>query len=182
MRWNIIVECVGEYRKQSTITLGIMERLAGSTTAENFGVNLQESVPLLEFNSAKLDNKWHEVSARRALTRSQPGAAQCAGAACGNNGVRPTDRWANLRAESSVNHQARTCDVGSLGSRQIGNHSCDFLGRAVARQRIRLLEHCGKFAIVGVHLSIHRAGLHVIDRNSAPPQVARKSLYQPLQR
>jgi hypothetical protein len=43
MRWNIIVECVGEDGKQSTITLGTVERLAGSTTAENLGVNLQES-------------------------------------------------------------------------------------------------------------------------------------------
>jgi hypothetical protein len=43
MRWNIIVECVGEDGKQSTITLGAVERLAGSTTAENLGVNLQES-------------------------------------------------------------------------------------------------------------------------------------------
>ena len=34
MRWNIIVECVGEDGKQSTITLGTIERLAGSTTAE----------------------------------------------------------------------------------------------------------------------------------------------------
>jgi hypothetical protein len=37
MRWNIIVECVGEDSKQSTITLGTFERLAGSTTAENLG-------------------------------------------------------------------------------------------------------------------------------------------------
>ena len=43
MRWNIIVECVGEDGRQSTITLGTVERLAGSTTAENLGVNLQES-------------------------------------------------------------------------------------------------------------------------------------------
>jgi hypothetical protein len=43
MRWNIIVECVGEDGKQSTITLGTIERLVGSTTAENLGVNLQES-------------------------------------------------------------------------------------------------------------------------------------------
>jgi hypothetical protein len=42
MRWNIIVECVGEDGKQSTITLGTVERLAESTTAENLGVNLQE--------------------------------------------------------------------------------------------------------------------------------------------
>jgi hypothetical protein len=39
MRWNIIVECVGEDGKRSTITLGTIERLAGSTTAENLGVN-----------------------------------------------------------------------------------------------------------------------------------------------
>ena len=43
MRWNIIVECVGEDGKRSTITLGTIERLAASTTAENLGVNLQES-------------------------------------------------------------------------------------------------------------------------------------------
>ena len=43
MRWNIIVECVGEDGRQSTITLGTVERLAESTTAENLGVNLQES-------------------------------------------------------------------------------------------------------------------------------------------
>jgi hypothetical protein len=39
MRWNIKVECVGEDAKRSTITLGTIERLAGSTTAENLGVN-----------------------------------------------------------------------------------------------------------------------------------------------
>ena len=39
MRWNIIVECVGEDRNRSTITLATIERLAGSTTAQNLGVN-----------------------------------------------------------------------------------------------------------------------------------------------
>src|SRR5260370_42214300 len=42
MRWNMILECVGEDGTESTITLTI-ERLAGSTSAENLGVNLQES-------------------------------------------------------------------------------------------------------------------------------------------
>ena len=32
MRWNIIVECVREDGKQSTITLSTIERLAGRTT------------------------------------------------------------------------------------------------------------------------------------------------------
>jgi hypothetical protein len=36
MRWNITLEYVGEDGK-STITLGTIERLAGSTTAENLG-------------------------------------------------------------------------------------------------------------------------------------------------
>jgi hypothetical protein len=39
MRWNIIVECVGEHGKQSTITLGAIELLAVSTTAENLGAS-----------------------------------------------------------------------------------------------------------------------------------------------
>src|SRR3984893_5368398 len=43
MRCNIIVECVGEDGKRSTITLGTIERLCASTTAENLGVNLRES-------------------------------------------------------------------------------------------------------------------------------------------
>ena len=43
MRWNIIVECVGEDGQRSTITLDAIERLAASTTAENLGVNLRES-------------------------------------------------------------------------------------------------------------------------------------------
>jgi hypothetical protein len=43
MRWNIILECGGGDGKRCTITLGTIERLAGSTTAENLGVNLQES-------------------------------------------------------------------------------------------------------------------------------------------
>jgi transposase len=43
MRWNIIVECVGEDGKQYAITVGKIERLAGKTTAESLGVNLQES-------------------------------------------------------------------------------------------------------------------------------------------
>jgi hypothetical protein len=43
MRWNIIVECVEEDGRRSTITLGTIERLAASTTAENLGVNLEES-------------------------------------------------------------------------------------------------------------------------------------------
>jgi hypothetical protein len=43
MRGNIIVECVGEDGKRSTITPGTIERVAGRTTTENLGVNLQES-------------------------------------------------------------------------------------------------------------------------------------------
>ena len=43
MRWNIIVQWVGEDGKRSAITLGTIERVAGRTTAENLGVNLQES-------------------------------------------------------------------------------------------------------------------------------------------
>jgi hypothetical protein len=68
---------------------------------------------------------------------------------------------------SSVNHQARACDIGSLGASEIGYHPGDFLGRAVARQRIHLLKHCGKFAIVRVQFRIHRTGLHIVNRYSA---------------
>ncbi len=43
MRWNIVVECVGEHGQRSTITLDTIEPLAASTTAENLRVNLRES-------------------------------------------------------------------------------------------------------------------------------------------
>jgi hypothetical protein len=38
MHWKIIVKCIGEDGKRSTITLGTVERVAGRTTAENLGV------------------------------------------------------------------------------------------------------------------------------------------------
>jgi len=59
MRWNIIMECVGEDGKQYAITLGTIERLAGSTTAENLGVNLQESKQIV--------NRLQETVVKRQL-------------------------------------------------------------------------------------------------------------------
>jgi hypothetical protein len=72
MRWNIIVECVGEDGKQSTITLGTIERLAGSTTAKNLGVNLQESKQIAN----RLQDtvvKQHLLHARCALLNGELG-------------------------------------------------------------------------------------------------------------
>ena len=71
MRWNIIVECVGEDGKQSTITLGTIERLAGSTTAENLGVNLQESKQIanrLQDTVVKQQLQEHCEQRRKCLT------------------------------------------------------------------------------------------------------------------
>jgi hypothetical protein len=71
MRWNIIVECVGEYGKQSTITLGTIERLPGSTTAENLGVNLQESKQIanrLQDTVVKQQLQEHCEQRRKCLT------------------------------------------------------------------------------------------------------------------
>src|ERR1700757_1624307 len=77
MRWNIILECVGEAGEQSTITLGTIERLAGSTTAENLGVNLQESkqiVNRLQDTVVKRQLQQHCEQRRKCLTcgRLQP--------------------------------------------------------------------------------------------------------------
>ena len=71
MRWNIIVECVGEDGKRSTITLGTIERLAGSTTAENLGVNLQESKQIanrLQDTVVKQQLQEHCEQRRKCLT------------------------------------------------------------------------------------------------------------------
>jgi hypothetical protein len=71
MRWNIIVECVGKDGKQSKITLGTIEQLAGSTTAENLGVNLQESkqiVNRLQDTVVKQQLEEHCEQRRKCLT------------------------------------------------------------------------------------------------------------------
>ena len=71
MRWNIILECVGEDGKRCTITLGTIERLAGSTTAENLGVNLQESkqiVNRLQDTVVKQQLQEHCEQRRKCLT------------------------------------------------------------------------------------------------------------------
>jgi len=75
MRWNIILECVGEDGGQSTITLGTIERLAGSTTAENLGVNLQESkqiVNRLQDTVVKQQLHEHCEQRRKCLTCGRP--------------------------------------------------------------------------------------------------------------
>jgi hypothetical protein len=75
MRWNIIVECVGEDGKQSTITLGTIERLAGSTTAENLGVDLQESKQIanrLQDTVVKQQLEEHCEQSRKCLTCGRP--------------------------------------------------------------------------------------------------------------
>jgi hypothetical protein len=71
MRWNIIVECVGEDDIQSTITLGTIERLAGSTTAETIGINLQESKEIanrLQDTVVKQQLQEHSEQRRKCLT------------------------------------------------------------------------------------------------------------------
>ena len=71
MRWNIILECVGKDGKESTIILGTIERLAGSTTANNLGVNLQESkqiVNRLQDAVVKQQLEEHCEQRRKCLT------------------------------------------------------------------------------------------------------------------
>ena len=93
MRWNIIVECVGEYGKQSTITLGTIERLAGSTTAENLGVNLQES--------KQIANRLQDAVVKQ-LCAGPDAARRC----CSTRAVRySTANWANTPGGRPQNHR-----------------------------------------------------------------------------
>ncbi len=74
MRWNIMVEGVGEDGKRPTITLGTIERVAGSTTAENLGVNLQESKQIanrLQDTVVKQQLHEHCEQRRKCLTRGR---------------------------------------------------------------------------------------------------------------
>ena len=71
MRWNIIVEWVGEDGQQSTIMVGTIERLAASTTAENLGVNLRESKQIanrLQDTVVKQQLQEHCEQRRKCLT------------------------------------------------------------------------------------------------------------------
>ena len=75
MRWNIIAKCVGDDGEQSTIALGTIERLAGSTTAENLGINLQESkqiVNRLQDAVVKHQLREHCEHRRKCLTCGRP--------------------------------------------------------------------------------------------------------------
>jgi hypothetical protein len=71
MHWNSILECVGKDGKESTIILGTIERLAGSTTAKNLGVNLRESkqiVNRLQDTVVKQQLEEHCEQRRKCLT------------------------------------------------------------------------------------------------------------------
>ena len=61
MRLKMILECVGEDGAEST-TLGTIERLARSTSAESLGVNLQESKQIV--------NRLQDITAHHAIASS----------------------------------------------------------------------------------------------------------------
>ena len=68
-------ECVGEDGKQYAITVGTIERLAGSTTAENLGVNLQESKQIVNrLQETVVKQQLQELCERRrkCLTCGRP--------------------------------------------------------------------------------------------------------------
>jgi hypothetical protein len=83
MRWNIIVECVEEDGKQSTITLGTIERLAGSTTAKNLGVNLQES--------KQIANRLQDTVVKQQLQEHREQRRKCL--SCGRLKTSAADDW-----------------------------------------------------------------------------------------
>jgi len=79
MRWNIIVESVGEDGKQSTVTLGTIERLAGSTTTENLGAFVKGRRPTdrasVEIITGRTESDA-ELSKVFAVVRDQDGRAK----------------------------------------------------------------------------------------------------------
>jgi len=93
MRWNIIVECVGEDGKRSTITLGTIERLAGSTTAENLGVNLQESKQIANrLQATVVKQQLHEHCEESGNVSLVAGSGRSKTSAADGCGYHPGDR------------------------------------------------------------------------------------------
>src|SRR5271157_2009251 len=102
----MILECVGEDATESTITLGTIERLAGSTTANNLGVNLQESkqiVNRLQDTVVKQQQEEHCEQKRECLT-------------CGR--LRPVKDYPITTMTAVVPLGKATCELEALRTEQ----------------------------------------------------------------
>jgi hypothetical protein len=113
MRWSIILECGGGDGKRCTITLGTIERLAGSTTAENLGVNLQESKQIVNrLQDTVIKQQLQEHSEQRRNVYSVVG--------CGRLKTTVADAWVGTDV---CQVQARESEAASEWHQDTGRFS-----------------------------------------------------------
>src|SRR5437660_9939803 len=78
--------------------------------------------------------------------------------------------------EASIGEQARAGDVAGFGTRQVGDKAGDLIGIAIALKRCDGSQRLREVAVCRIHVSINRAGLDVVNRDSTRPKVPSQSL------
>src|SRR5207244_8918432 len=78
--------------------------------------------------------------------------------------------------ETSIGEQARTGDVAGFGTRQVGDKAGDLIGIAIALKRCDGNQRLREVAVCRIHVSINRAGLDVVNGDTARAEVSGKSL------
>src|SRR5216110_272713 len=78
--------------------------------------------------------------------------------------------------EASIGEQARAGDVAGFGTRQVGDKAGDLIGIAIALKRCDGNQRLREVAVCWIHVSINRAGLDVVNRDSTRTQVSGESL------
>src|SRR3989442_16042672 len=80
------------------------------------------------------------------------------------------------RGETSICQQARAGDVAGFGTRQVGDKAGDLIGIAITLKRCDGNQCLREVAVCRIHVSINRAGLDVVNGDTARAEVSGKSL------
>src|SRR5881394_2146451 len=78
--------------------------------------------------------------------------------------------------EASIGQQARAGDVAGFGTRQVGDKAGDLIGIAIALEGGDRNERLREVAVCRIHVSINRAGLDVVNGDTARAEVSGKPL------
>src|SRR5947208_14998423 len=85
-------------------------------------------------------------------------------------------RFSISSRETSIGEQARAGDVAGFGTRQVGDKAGELIGIAIALKGCDGNKRLGEVGVRRIHVSINRAGLDVVNGDSARAEVSGKSL------
>src|SRR5437667_8346150 len=85
-------------------------------------------------------------------------------------------RFSISSREASIGEQARAGDLAGFGTRQVGDKAGDLIGIAIALKRRDGNQCLREVAVCRIHVSINRAWLDIVNRDSAKAEVSGKSL------